>query len=384
MSATAGSTHPAPDIPPSPNMAFLPPTPIHPSASRRPTPAKSPLQRAPRAAAPGPEAPKDFKAPQPRLFFVRPDKLLDFVTGSAGLALRAGAGSLVDGYRVKQQDGKLVEYSSTLPNAKPRLPIKLFEFEACPYCRKVREAVTMLDLDVVVFPCPKDGTVYREYVRTKGGKTQFPYIEDPNTGFESYESDAIIRYLYMTYGPSGGAVPFVLSGSATITAGLAQGMRKGKGRSRVSKAVPAKQPIEFYGYESSPFSKLVREKLCELELPYYMHSTPRGSPTRAILKEKTGRFQAPYIEDPNTGISMFESAEICEYLMNTYGPSCPGAVEVPSPENVFMPDSPLGAAEAPEVAEEEKSLDPTAPVDDVLEAYCEDNPETDECRVYED
>ena len=29
-------------------------------------------------------------------------------------------------------------------------------------------------------------------------------------------------------------------------------------------------------------------------------------------------FQAPYLEDPNTGIEMFESAEIIEYLRATY------------------------------------------------------------------
>ena len=30
------------------------------------------------------------------------------------------------------------------------------------------------------------------------------------------------------------------------------------------------------------------------------------------------RAQVPYLEDPNTGLKMFESAEICEYLTATY------------------------------------------------------------------
>ena len=34
--------------------------------------------------------------------------------------------------------------------------------------------------------------------------------------------------------------------------------------------------------------------------------------------EKTGRFQVPFLEDPNTGIEMFESADIVEYVENTY------------------------------------------------------------------
>lgn len=28
--------------------------------------------------------------------------------------------------------------------------------------------------------------------------------------------------------------------------------------------------------------------------------------------------QVPYLEDPNTGVEMFESAEIIEYLKQTY------------------------------------------------------------------
>ena len=47
---------------------------------------------------------------------------------------------------------------------------------------KVREAVAILDLDVLYRPCPKDGTRYRPEAIQKGGKQMFPYMEDPNTG----------------------------------------------------------------------------------------------------------------------------------------------------------------------------------------------------------
>lgn len=338
----------------------------------------------PRATVTGPKKPENFTIPEPRTFYIRPDKALDIATGTFGQLLRVGAGVFVDGYRMRTKDGKLVEYSSSLPNSRPTLPLRLFEFEACPFCRKVREAVSMLDLDVLVFPCPKDGKVYREYVKQKGGKTMFPYIEDPNTGFESYESDDIIRYLYKTYGPSSGVVPAVISSASSISAGLASSVRRTKGRSRVSKAVPAKQPIELYGYEASPFVKLVRETITELEIPYYLHTTARGSKTRGEMKETFGRFQVPYIVDPNTGVSMFESAEICEYLRKTYGPSAPGAVAIPEPGSVFMPDSPLGEGGSQAEPIDGKSLNPQPIKDEVLEEYCEDNPETDECRVYED
>uniref|UniRef100_A0A061RRT2 Thioredoxin family protein n=1 Tax=Tetraselmis sp. GSL018 TaxID=582737 RepID=A0A061RRT2_9CHLO len=40
----------------------------------------------------------------------------------------------------------------------PELFPRLYEFEACPFCRRVREAITDLDLDVIIFPCPKVST----------------------------------------------------------------------------------------------------------------------------------------------------------------------------------------------------------------------------------
>lgn len=40
----------------------------------------------------------------------------------------------------------------------------------------------MLDLDVDVFPCPKGGTVWRPKAVELGGKAQFPFLVDPNSG----------------------------------------------------------------------------------------------------------------------------------------------------------------------------------------------------------
>ena len=75
---------------------------------------------------------------------------------------------------------------------RPEKPLELYEFEACPFCRKVREALTLLDLDALVLPCPKGGPRFREEVKRRGGKYQFPYLVDPNTGKEMYESDDIV------------------------------------------------------------------------------------------------------------------------------------------------------------------------------------------------
>ncbi|KAM0914663.1 hypothetical protein ACQ4PT_011352 [Festuca glaucescens] len=150
-----------------------------------------------------------------------------------------------------------------------------------------------------------------------GGKQQFPYMVDPNTGVAMYESDAIITYLAKTYGD--GSVPIMLKLGllTTITAGLAMSGRSGKGSSYSPAKLPA-QPIEIWAYEGSPFCKIARETLVELELPHLLHSIARGSPKRQDFFKKYGLFQAPYIEDPNTGVKMFESASIVEYLRATY------------------------------------------------------------------
>jgi len=42
-----------------------------------------------------------------------------------------------------------------------------------------------------------------------GGKEQFPFLVDPNGDVKMYESDAIVKYLFKTYGNN--KVPFLLS-----------------------------------------------------------------------------------------------------------------------------------------------------------------------------
>merc|ERR1712216_961772 len=37
------------------------------------------------------------------------------------------------------------------------------------------------------------------------------------------------------------------------------------------------KPLEFWSYEASPFCRVVRELLCELELPHKVITTARGS-----------------------------------------------------------------------------------------------------------
>lgn len=88
------------------------------------------------------------------------------------------------------------------PN-QPEKSIKLYEFEGSPFCRRVREVLTLLNLDYEVYPCPKGGKKYRPVVKQLGGKTCFPFLVDENTGDQMYESQDIIHHLFKHYGKSG-------------------------------------------------------------------------------------------------------------------------------------------------------------------------------------
>ena len=199
----------------------------------------------------------------------------------------------------------------------PERPLEIYEFEVCPYCRIAREAMSALSLDPIVYPCPKGGTLFREKVRREGGRYQFPYLVDPNTGVSMYESADIVEYLFREYGD--GRAPWFLKqrAFAVSTSMLASAFRPKRGRH----AVRSRQPenlLELYSYEGSPFCRIAREALCELELPHQLHNVPRRSPDREGFVAISGKMQVPYLLDPNTGVQMFESGDIRRYLYETY------------------------------------------------------------------
>ena len=196
----------------------------------------------------------------------------------------------------------------------PAKLLELYEFEACPFCRRAREALCWFDFDARVYPCPKGGTRFRPKVVEMGGKAQFPYLVDPNTGKAMYESADIVTYLVETYGATR---PLWLGPLSLVSSSLTSGMRSGHGHRVVPSKAPA-QPLELWSYEASPYSRLVRETLCELELPYVLHNVAKGSPKREAFVARSGKMMVPYLADPNTGREMFESADIVKYLDATY------------------------------------------------------------------
>jgi glutathione S-transferase len=221
----------------------------------------------------------------------------------------------------------------------PALPLKLFEFEACPHCRSVREALTALHLDAVIQPCPKGGTRFRPVAERLGGKTQFPLLDDPNTGTILYESADIIAYLFRTYGGRDVPSTYRVTALRPLAGGLASAVR-GMGGMRARSSRSPGQLLELWSFEGSPYSRLVRERLCELEIPYVLHNlgkehwkeagpavrriTPnpyrprKGGKREAFFERTGGRVQVPYLEDPNTGAKLFESAAIIAYLEKNY------------------------------------------------------------------
>lgn len=228
-----------------------------------------------------------------------PSRTWDIVSTYAGTTVRLGAGLI-----------------ARAPARRPEKLLELYEFEACPMCRKVREALTQFDLDAKIVPCPKGGR-HRERVRELGGKLLFPFLVDPNTGRSMYESNAIIAYLAETYAGRSVPLPLRLGPLTNVSSALSSLCRPTNGRHARASREPEK-PLELYSFEASPYCRLARETLCELQLPYLLHNVGKRSESRPAFVARSGKMQVPYLVDPNTETSLFESAEIVRYLERTY------------------------------------------------------------------
>jgi glutathione S-transferase len=226
---------------------------------------------------------------------------------------------------------------------KPQRMLKLYDMEVSPYCRLVREVLTELDMDVLILPCPKGGQRFRQEAEAIGGKQQFPLLIDDNTGTILYESGDIVDYLIQTYADKPARfkrLPRFLDLPSSYLASILMWRPAGLTGMMARPSRQPEKPLVLYSFESSPYSKPVRARLCELELPYVLKNTgkgamsdmgpaffrdklfkgPRGTtPNRAWLDEQTGQVQVPYLVDDNTGVAMYESADILAYLDKTYG-----------------------------------------------------------------
>lgn len=231
-----------------------------------------------------------------------------------------------------------VGINATPAKHKPEQLLELYDMEGCPFCRITREVLTELDLDVLIYPCPKQGQRFRPKVIEMGGKAQFPYLVDPNSGAQLYESLDTVEYLYTTYGEREVPLKWRAGTLHKLGSSIASAFRPGLGQ-RLQPSKAAEKPLELYSFESSPFARLVRERLCSLELPYIIRNSGRTSwrdwvpaplrdtmgielapdlLSRQELLARTGKVAVPYLIDPNTDTELYESAEIVDYLQRTY------------------------------------------------------------------
>ncbi len=237
----------------------------------------------------------------------RPDVSLsdarDFGTALAVTLLRAGSGGLV-----------------TATGARPSGQLVLYERETCPFSRLVREALNHLDLDALIKPCPEGETVHRIELRALSGQEQVPFLVDHAAGELLGESQKIIHHLFERYGD--GRIPLQLrwQKGAELSSKLASYVRKAQGAptEHVEPIRRPTQPLELWGYEASPYTRIVRERLGVLGLSHISHNLARRSPRRAAFAALYGREQFPRLFDPNTGVALFESADIARYLNERY------------------------------------------------------------------
>ena len=187
-------------------------------------------------------APKNFKAPEPKPLTVTDlNSLGSLGSGSLALVLRAATGILVTGwkpnlslsapsspneYSLKLGPLYLTDSSSTTRGEvkRPSEPLVLYEYDASPFCKKVREAAAILDLDVLCKPCPGARKGFSDELFSLSGRRTVPCLVDPslNGGEPLFESDEIIAHLFDAYGPGRDQVPITLKGTfATLTCGLA-------------------------------------------------------------------------------------------------------------------------------------------------------------------
>ena len=216
----------------------------------------------------------------------------------------------------------------------PALPLTLYDRESCPRSRLVRETLTLLNLDVEIRPCPIGGKRFTPDLP----KGRTPYLIDPNKRSSFTSTGSIINHLFTQYAHC--AVPNRYQPGLINLAlsSLASAFRLNKGGHKQASR-QAKQRLTLYSFESSPYSRLVREQLSELELPHLVinmgkqqwadmgPATCRWSngPYKPLPDSKRSRFlaqhhkmQVPYLEDPNTNTALFESKDIIHYLRKQY------------------------------------------------------------------
>ena len=204
--------------------------------------------------------------------------------------------------------------------SRPKKTLIIYEYESSPFSRKVRQAVSQLDLTVEYRPCPgaRYGFSDQLSARTLGSRT-VPYMTDPGNSITALaniqESDAIVAYLFENFGPGESKIPGSLKG-ALAGRSLLGGMDVSRPYPNFKPDNIFRKPLELWGFEGGE-SQPVRGLLCALCLAHRVINCSKGSTNLPALKLKNGG-KLPYLEDPNTGKKISGSSECRDYLLGQY------------------------------------------------------------------
>ena len=217
-------------------------------------------------------------------------------------------------------------------------PLIMYDNEADPLSRLEREAISELNLDELSIPCPKGGERHKQQLLEIYSTDKIPFLIDKNTQTILNSASEIISYLYKHYGNCSAPIRLRANIFNYATSTSASLIRWNAGKTKKPALEPT-DPLVLYSFESSPYSRPVRETLCELELPYLLvnlgkqqfgelgPATRRLSPgeysplpetKRCAFLAEHGTVQVPFLKDPNTDVDMFESKAIVKYLITTY------------------------------------------------------------------
>lgn len=259
--------------------------------------------------------------------------LIDELVLALGSVLRLGSG--------------LTVFAGATTSKRPTKVLKLYDRENSVACKMVRETLSSLDLDCVIYPVPevtvgagKEARFGAEAQRL--GSDAFPVLVDENYDgpLISLGSAQIIQNLFDEYGNNvtlslmervrakivQSAVMSAVFGAylSVFRAVSVSGAQSAKG------TVQPAQMLELWCYEASPFCVKVRELLCALEIPFVLKNVAHGSEQKRsefqirfgkkypAWKQKVGALQLPLLIDGNTGTELFKVGEIEKYLNNTY------------------------------------------------------------------
>ena len=214
----------------------------------------------------------------------------------------------------------------------PPHKLELYEYEASPWCKRVRETVNILDLKVRIKPCPRETfrveggysnniSINRKELAEKYGKERllFPCLVDVHKNIVLNDSSMIIDYLWNEYGNNFAherpkidkflsALPKLLQLPLLFTFFPMKGVMASPTKFNNSENLsnqPSHKPLVLYSCEPSIHGRFVREALSTLQIHYDYISTADHATLDDVFLQKTSTFHFNSKEhfiliDPNT------------------------------------------------------------------------------------